>query len=113
MIYYLATPYSHPDESVMHARFEAVCEFCARALRSGRIVYSPIVHNHPIATRHVFPRTWDFWKKFDLPILERCDVLWVLTLDGYLESVGVNAEIAHARGCGIPVLYYNIDATFP
>ncbi|MCP4896274.1 MAG: DUF1937 family protein [bacterium] len=103
---YIATPYSHPDASVRHRRFEAVNEFAAKMMEQGYTIFSPISQSHPIAD-HLGPETenWDFWQKQDLPWLELCDAVYVLTLNGWADSVGVTGEIAHAAKLNIPVLY--------
>lgn len=46
---YLASPYNHPDEKVRIERFKEIVKISARLMKRGWIVYSPIVHNHPIA----------------------------------------------------------------
>ena len=103
---YLASPYSDPDPAVMEQRFEAAAKFCAARMREGLVIYSPIVHCHPIAVRHELPRDWAFWEKFDREMIKRADSLWVLTLPGYDRSKGVNAEIELARLLGVPVSYH-------
>ena len=101
---YLASPYSHPDPAVRQQRFEAACRAAASLLRAGINVFSPIAHSHPIAGYGV-PATWDFWVQVDREFLRKCEVLAVLTLDGWEQSVGVAAEIAMAQEFGMPVLY--------
>ena len=57
---YLASPYSHPDPAVRKERFHAACQARAELIRAGWIVFSPIVHSHPLV-EHGVPTTWDFW----------------------------------------------------
>jgi Domain of unknown function (DUF1937). len=45
---YLASPYSHPDPLVREARFDAACRAMADLVHAGQIVFSPIVHGHPL-----------------------------------------------------------------
>lgn len=105
---YIASPYAHPDPEVMAQRFHAVCAETAAIMRTGQVPYSPIAHNHYLACNFSLPRGWDFWQRFDLEILSRCDEVWVLMLDGWLESKGVTAEIEAAETFGIPVLYFAV-----
>jgi len=100
---YLASPYSHPCPAVREARFRAVCRQAAEMLRRGILVFSPIAHSHAIAA-HGLPIDWAFWQRFDIPFLEMCSEVWVLTLDGWQESRGVQAEIALARERRKPVV---------
>lgn len=99
---YLASPYNHDDPAVRVERFEAVCRFAAGLMRSGLVVFSPIAHTHPIA-EHGLPKGWEFWERFDREFLEAADSMIVLMLDGWVESVGVQAEIDIARELEIPV----------
>jgi nucleoside 2-deoxyribosyltransferase len=104
LLIYLASPYSHADVRVRQHRFEVACQAAAALLRAGVAVFSPIAHSHPIA-RFGLPTSWDYWARLDREYLARCDVLAVLTLVGWRESVGVQAEIALARELGLPVVY--------
>ena len=100
---YLASPYSHPCPVIRHARFTAVCRQAAEMLRCGIPVFSPIAHSHAIAA-HDLPLDWTFWQRFDRPFIEICSEMWVLTLDGWQESRGVQEEIALARELGKTVV---------
>lgn len=60
----------------------------------------------PIAEDAGLSGAWDFWAKFDRALLERCQKVIVIDIDGLAESVGVRAEIKIANELGIPVEYY-------
>lgn len=99
---YLANPDSHPDPAVRQARYEAVCRAAAKLIRLGYVVFSPIAHSLGMA-RHGLPVDWEFWERHDRRFLDACDESWVLRLDGWQESRGVQAEIGLARAMGKPV----------
>jgi hypothetical protein len=101
---YLASPYTHPDPAVREARFRAACRQAAEMFRCGIPVFSPIAYSHAIA-EHGLPLEWDFWERFDRAFLDVCTEVWVLTLDGWRESRGVQAEIVLARQMGKPVSF--------
>ncbi|MDA7504044.1 DUF1937 family protein [bacterium] len=103
---YLASPYSHEDQSVRELRFQAACRATANLIRNGYAVYSPVVHSHPL-TKHQLPTDWSFWKSIDEEFLRCCDALMVLMLNGWDQSVGVQAEITIATELGQPVWYHN------
>ena len=101
---YLASPYSHEREAVRETRFHDACDAASHLMRQGHRVYSPIAHTHPVA-QHGLPLGWDFWEPYDRWFVERCDEVWVLTLEGWSESKGVRAEIRIAEELGKPVRY--------
>lgn len=98
---YLASPYSANPEQLHEQTLRATALFIAR----GHIIYSPIVHCHPVHLVENMPKTFEFWKRHNLGILSKATKLWVLMLPGYDTSVGVAAEIEHARQCQIPILH--------
>lgn len=106
---YLASPYTHPDPAVREVRFRAACRQAAEMFRCGIPVFSPIAYSHAIAA-HDLPLEWDFWARFDEAFLEVCSEVWVLTLDGWRESRGVQAEIELAHELGKPVVLVEPDA---
>jgi len=77
----------------------------SRLIRDGVYVFSPIVHNHPIAEMEHLPGGFDYWADFDQEMLRRCDRLIVLKLDGWRESTGVQAEIKVAMRLGLEIEY--------
>jgi len=101
---YLASPYSHPDAQVREARFEAACRVAAELVSAGHVVFSPIVHGHPLV-RFGLPTDWGFWQRHDREYLGRSKLLLVVALDDWQQSVGVQAEISIARALGLPVAY--------
>ena len=108
---YLASPYSDPNRSVMDDRFEQAALFTSQQLELGVTVYSPIVHNHPLA-KYGLNRDWEFWRPHDLIMLSKASELWVLTLDGWKQSVGVSEEIEWQRRHKRPILYVGPDKLF-
>ena len=106
---YLASPYSHENYAVMERRFELTCAVVAAMVKRTFIIYSPIVHFHPVAERHDLPRDFAFWERLNLGMLEKADQLFVLELDGWKTSKGVTAEIEAAKSLMLPIL--EVDPT--
>lgn len=106
---YLCSPFTHPDPTVRDARVRAACRQAAEMFRCGIPVFSPIAYLYAIAA-HDLPLEWDFWERFDRAFLETCDEVWVLMLDGWRKSRGVQAEIVLARQMGKPVVFVEPDA---
>lgn len=111
-LYYLASPYAHRDPAMMITRYKAAIDAVAELMLNDLVVFSPIVHNHHVnVSLHKVDESqgsrWDYWKRFDLAMLDRCDAVIVLMIDGWRESVGVAAEVKHAEEQGKPVYYYD------
>lgn len=105
---YIASPYSDPDPSIMQSRFETVEKFVAEQLNQSNHVYSPIVHCHVIAEKYELPITYEFWENYNKAMLSKASIIWVLTMDGWNYSNGVNDEMLFANQCGIPIEYKDL-----
>jgi hypothetical protein len=92
---YIASPYSHPEASVREQRFQSACVAASELMRAGHVVYCPIAHGHPIA-QHGLPTDWLYWERSNRRLLAVCDKVMVVTLEGWEESEGVQAEIQMA-----------------
>lgn len=102
---YLASPYTHKSPLIREERFRAVCRATAELMLSGRFVFSPIAHSHPVELCIGSRQSGDFWKAQDIPILRHASELMVLKLDGWEQSAGIQWEIELARKLHIPVTY--------
>ena len=98
---YLASPYSHPESAIRHQRYEQAKDFTADCMKQGHIIFSPIANNHLIAVEHDLPKDFDFWMTFDLAFLRVAEKLWILMLEGWDESKGVQKERETAALIGI------------
>lgn len=108
-LYYLASPYSHPDPKVKKQRAELVTETAVDLLHHGIFVFAPIAYNEPWE-KYNLPGDWNFWCEFDKTFVARCDGgVIVLMLDGWEKSIGVTAEIEFATSRGQPVYYATME----
>jgi hypothetical protein len=107
---YLASPYSKYPYGKDNA-FAEVARQAADLMKRGYDVFCPIAHSHPIETVACAAGDWDevetgkFWLKQDFAVLRHCTELVVYAMPGWDVSEGVAAEIAFAKGIGIPVSY--------
>lgn len=109
---YLASPYHHADVNEMQYRFECVCNAVVRLMQQGHVVYSPIAHNHYLAQNFSLPRDWSFWERFDLHMIDKADEVWVLQLDSWHLSTGIQAETIYAIATGKPVIYIEYEGEY-
>lgn len=107
---YLAAPYSSDSELEKHWRFNCVNKKAAELMEKGYQVFSPISHSHPISNYVSTENNMshDFWLRQDFWILEICNELHILQLDGWIESKGVRAEIKKANELNIPIIWHSI-----
>lgn len=61
------------------------------------MVYSPIVHCHPIAVNHTLPRGFDYWRQYNQRMIRACDIFVTLQIEGLDLSVGVAGEREYAE----------------
>ena len=103
---YLASPYTHRDEKVMTFRYKEALKATARLINKGCLVFSPIVHCHPIAIAHTLPRDCEFWQAFDTSfLLHWAEAVNVLCLHNWKESTGIRAELLIAQEAKLPIHY--------
>lgn len=106
---YLAAPYSHEKPDVMESRFKTINLVAAQLLKDGHFIYSSISHCHQMAKDHRLPTNFEFWRDYDKAMLSKCDQLFVLCLDGWKNSVGVQAEIEIAKELGLTIKYIDFQ----
>jgi len=99
---YLAGPYVHEDKKVMAKRFKTFSKVAGKLMATKDVyVFSHITHGHPIDMTAKFPSF--FWLTFSIGMLEKCDEMYILDIEGWQDSVGVKAEIEYAREHNIPI----------
>ena len=107
---YLACPYSHPEKKVREWRVKQADMKAAELMEQGNLVFSPLSHSHPISHHcEVDPTDHDFWLRQDLWILDICDEMHILCLDGWSSSMGIQTEIHRAVELMLPVVHHYGD----
>ena len=103
--WYIASPYSHEDPEIKIQREADVkrAESFVNDNYDGVRAYSPIADTAEKERRDVVPP--EGWYLYDFSELDKRDILIVLMLDGWEDSIGVALEIAFALGKGIPIYY--------
>jgi len=106
---YLATPYTHKNFLKRQLRYARITRITSYLVSLGFHIFSPITHAHPInvflkRVVKIDSKGFDYWKTYDLTMIaEWADELWVVPLEGWKSSKGVQAEIDFARSINIPV----------
>lgn len=106
---YLASVYSWPyDETVTtkvkEKRFRLVAKVAGKLMEKEEdiFIFSPISHSHPQQKYAKLPFT-SSWYQRDLKLLEKCDELWILDMEGWNKSEGIAKEITHAISLNLPI----------
>jgi hypothetical protein len=100
---YLGSPYTSLDAFVMEQRYTWVKWATAEIIHTGRTVFSPINHCHPLALSYDLPRDIDFWENYDANFIRAADWVWILQLDGWSGSRGIKRELEIAKAYEKPV----------
>jgi len=105
MYIYLASPYTHDDPAMMQERYELARACAAWMFRKKWMVFSPIVHCHPMAVAHDIPKDSEFWRGYSRAMLRGSYELAVLKLAGWKESKGIKEELEFAERVGRVISY--------
>jgi hypothetical protein len=99
---YLACPFRDKDINVRKKRCAAAHYTAAQLTSQGYHIFSPLTHNE-ILVDLVQDMPKEHWLEFDLAILSICKRLFILKLDGWNSSKGVQIEMDFAKKNGIPI----------
>ena len=102
---YLASPYTHSNKEVEEDNFRKISKVSAELTAEGLITISPITYGHTLLQFTLMPGDWEFWTSFCLSILDKCDKIVVVKMDGWDKSSGIAGELKYAEEHGIPVEY--------
>lgn len=100
---YLACPFWHGDPVMRHRRVLKSAKAAAWIAAQNLFVFSPLLHSERIAAEGVTGE--DYWREHGIAMVMRCESVAVLTIPGWQESMGVQAEIDAARESGLSVRY--------
>ena len=103
--WYMATPYSKHPHGMERAYVDA-CKAAADIVRLGVPVFSPIAHSHAVAVcGGMAQECHDTWLSQDMAFMSQAQGMFVLMLEGWEESYGVQWEIEWMEARGKPVYY--------
>lgn len=94
---YLASPYTYDNPEVERERFIKACQVAGIMIRQGYHVFSPIAHTHSIREAVSLPDNFAFYRDLNLHMIDFCSGFFVLQMDGWMSSVGVQAELDYLQ----------------
>jgi hypothetical protein len=103
---YLASPYSCKDSFAMTSRYRLALRATVDLMKRGELVFSPITYGHALETKAQTTFPYDYWLKWSRAMLSGSSKIYVLTIPGWEESLGVKEEVTLAHAMGKPVVGY-------
>lgn len=103
---YIAGPYSSPSEEVIERRYDLYLRFTNMVLNHGIMCMSPLTNHACLKKGKVIPGDYNFWGNYSREMLARCQVVFVMMLDGWEKSDGVYDELMNARQKGLKILFF-------
>lgn len=102
LMYYIAAPYWHKDGRICEERRQATIAYSMMLTRRGILNYSPLLYTEKFK-KTVVPE--DYWLQHGVKMVDACDVIRVLCLDGWDQSNGIKDEIKRAQIQNKPIEY--------
>lgn len=112
----LSSPYSNSDPLIKTQNYKNVCLMSRKMLMQGMYVFSPIIHGISIIENSDYlPDNWDFWQGYCEAFVASSNEVYVIKMDGWKESTGVQGEIAEAKKQGkkVSLIEFNPDPLIP
>lgn len=107
---YLAGPFSNPDQKIMDERKVLHAKLAVLLKNRGESIYAPIPETTCLTELGGLSGTsWKDWREHDLNLLQRCDELYVMLIQGWRESLGVRGEVKFAIQNNIPIRFINME----
>lgn len=114
-VVYVSAPYTSDDPEVVEHRMSVVSQYCMYLIKNGHTPISPLNMGVSIAQYTGTDTTFETWSFYCKKLIDTCDAVHLLTLEGWEESAGVTQEYEWARGLIKPFIKVSPDVlkTFP
>lgn len=104
---FLGAPYYHPNGLIRRERSKKVDAWALRLMQMGHTIFSPLTHTVPLERLMVKKDQpgAEFWLAQSLPHIPWADEVWILGLEGWDESNGVEKELTEAIRKAKPIFF--------
>ena len=97
-VYYLVSPFTHPDPTVEYARYLEQQDYHACLIKDyGLNIIAPIESCYHLHNRFNLSGGYEFWKKRDRKFISISDGIIVCEMEGLEQSIGCQDEISYAK----------------
>lgn len=94
---FISSPYSHPNPEVKVQRTKDVAKMVAKLMHHDIFGLSPVLYGLSIIQHGMeLPDDWQFWAKYCHEYMKACQKVYIIAMEGWAESVGVQGEIEEA-----------------
>lgn len=91
---YLATPYSDSNPVIREERYRLACSLTTTCVKEKVPCYCPIAFWVPIAEEYGLITSAAFFMVQNDALLAKCEELWIITMEGWNRSIGIEMERA-------------------
>lgn len=95
--YYLASPYTSQYSSRRTERYLTALKAMNVLMLKGIVVFGPVAHTHPLATKFRLPKDSEYWMKYDKAFVKNSIGMIMLLIDGWMDSNGMKTELEMVR----------------
>jgi hypothetical protein len=99
---YIACPYWHDDEAVRNYRRRKAIDYTTVLVKKGILCYSPLLYTDRFKGDNTKE---NYWLEHGRRMVEACDRVRVLCLEGWQQSGGVQGELERAQELGLEIMY--------
>ena len=103
MYTYLASPYTHDDPDIRQRRYQDIMRVAAVFILREEVVYSPVIHFHPLSIKYGLPLNFTFWERHLFSMLRQAKDFVLVKLDGWETSNGMREEYEFAKSRNLPI----------
>lgn len=101
----VVAPFNTPDVELKNLRVHTIAVYCSGLLKQGIIPVSALLSGLAFSEHCQLPTDTKTWINFNKVYVRGCDEMHILQLEGYLDSIEVQLEIAEAMELGIKIVY--------
>jgi len=103
---YISSPYTHKDQHVIDLRIHQTENFIIWVMEKGYYPISIPIQFHKLVKEKRLPIDNLYWENYYKNIIPKASEVFVLMLDGWDISVGIQNEIKQATDLEIRILFF-------
>lgn len=97
-------PYNGTPEQIEHRMTDVFVRVVKQIYGRGDVAISPLF-NHFLLPYTKLPTDWQFWRQSAISMMASVDEMWVVAIEGWDKSVGVDGEIEISIAMNVPFLF--------